>query len=57
MQTKHAKMDFRLPEPQAERIKRAAELEGLSVSEWLRRVALLRVAELGDRLDAAAATK
>jgi hypothetical protein len=45
-------MTFRAPTKQAERFRRAAELEGMTVSEWLRRLALLRVAELADRLEA-----
>ncbi len=42
---------FRSTEAEHRRLKHAAKAEGLTLSEWLRRLALLRVAELGDRLD------
>lgn len=44
-------LNFRASAEQAKRFRRAAQVEALSLSEWLRRLALLRVAELGQRLD------
>ena len=43
-------VQFRDTERQRERYKCAARIEGVSLSEWLRRLALLRLAELGDRV-------
>lgn len=45
-------VNFETTEEQRRRFRRAAEVECTTLSEWLRRLALLRVAELGDRLDA-----
>lgn len=44
-------INFRTTQEQRERFRRAAEVERMSLSEWIRRLALLRVAELGDRMD------
>jgi hypothetical protein len=44
-------INFRSSERERERFKRVAQLEGMSLSSWLRRLALLRMAELDDRLE------
>lgn len=44
-------INFDTTEEQRERFKRAAAAERMTLAEWLRRLALLRVAELGDRVE------
>lgn len=48
---KDVPITFRVPTKLADRFRRAAELEAVSLSEWLRRLGLLRLAELGDRIE------
>ena len=43
-------INFRSTEEERARFKRAASSEGLSLSGWIRRLALIRTAELGDRV-------
>lgn len=43
-------VQFREEEERRKQFKRAARTDGLTLSAWLRRLALVRVAELGDRL-------
>jgi hypothetical protein len=45
-------INFRSTESERARFKRAAEVERMSLSSWLRRLALVRLAELGDRMEA-----
>lgn len=42
-------VQFRSTPTQRDRLKEAAQAEGLTLSEWLRRLALLRMAEIADR--------
>jgi uncharacterized protein (DUF1778 family) len=49
-ETKSELLKARVTPGQLERIQRAARVEAMTVSEWLRRLALLRVAELGARI-------
>lgn len=56
-ETKDRLITFRVSEAQERRFQRAAEVECTSVSEWLRRLALLRVAELGSRVEANGASE
>ncbi len=43
---KDTTIQVRAPRPQKERFRRCAEIERLSLSEWLRRLAIVRAAEL-----------
>lgn len=54
-ETKDSFVRFRVSRTRVEQFTRAAEAECMSLSEWLRRLALIRVAELGDRIENGAA--
>jgi hypothetical protein len=44
-------INFRSTERERERFKHAAELERMSLSSWIRRLALVRIGELADRFE------
>jgi len=48
MSNKEVLVQFRATEKRKRVLKRAAEVEGLTLSEWLRRLAMQRVGELVD---------